>query len=116
MGFMQFWRPPSSDREVLMLFKSPRQMAAKDFFNSPGVKDSLRDISVEERRQITICNGQQALYVRARGTSSHGGDESVEMIGTNTGGNSYFAMYVRPLGASPNAAAETALRAICSKP
>jgi hypothetical protein len=115
MGFMQFWRPPSSDREVLMLFKSPRPIATKDFFNSEGVRDSLKNISEEERSQITICNNQPALYIKARGTSSRGGDESVEMIGTNAGGNSYFAMYVRPLGAAPNRFAETALRQVCTK-
>ncbi len=116
MGFMQFWRPPSNDREVLMLFKSPRPIGTQDFFHSDAVKKSLNDVSVEDQRTITICENQQATYVRARGSSSRGGDESVEMVGTNAGGNSYFALYVRPLGAAPNAAAQAALREVCTKP
>ena len=99
-----------------MLFKSPRPIGTQDFFNNKAVKDSLNDVSVEEQRTITICKSQPATYVRARGSSSRGGDESVEMIGTNAGGNSYFAMYVRPLGAAPNAAARAALREVCTKP
>ncbi len=78
-------------------------------------RSRFNDVSVEEQQTITICKNQKATYVRARGSSSRGGDESVEMIATNAGGNSYFAMYVRPLGAAPTAAAQAALREVCTK-
>ena len=115
MGLMQFWRPPSNDREVLMLIRSPRPIGTQDFFHSDAVKSSLHDVSVEQQQTITICKNQKATFVRARGSSSRGGDESVEMIATNAGSNSYFAMYIRPLGAAPTAAAQAALREVCTK-
>jgi hypothetical protein len=116
MGLMQFWRPASGDREMLMLFKSPRSIGTQDFFKSDAVRDSLNDVSVVQKQSITICKNQPATYVRARGSSSRGGDETVEVVATNAGGSSYFAMYVRPLGAVPNGAAQAALREVCTKP
>src|SRR5580700_8390627 len=67
MGFMQFWRPPSSDREVLMLFKSPKPLATNEVFSNAQMQDSLKDVQIQSRRTIQICGNQPAAYVQARG-------------------------------------------------
>jgi hypothetical protein len=115
MGFMQFWRPPVDDREVLMLFKSPKPLQPGDVFSNAQLHDTLKTMTVERRRGIEICGGQPALYVEARGSSSEG-DERVDMVITNAGGYGYFAMYARPFQAAPNPSAEAALRELCVKP
>jgi hypothetical protein len=116
MGFMQFWRPPADDREVLMLFKSPRPIQSGDVFSNAQVHGALHDVAVERRRPILICGTQPATYIEARGHSARGGDERVEMVTTNVAGTSYFGLYVRPIEALPNPMAAAALREICPKP
>jgi hypothetical protein len=116
MGFMQFWRSPSSDREVLMLFKSPKPIAARDVFSNQQMRDTLKDVTIREMHTIAICGNQPATYVQARGTSAKGGDENVDMMMTTTRGNTYFAMYIRPVDAASNQMAMTALRELCAKP
>jgi hypothetical protein len=116
MGFMQFWRPPDDDREMLMLFKSPRPVSTGDVFSNSQVHDTLHDMTIQRRQTILICGRQPATYIDARGRSSRGGDEHVEMMMTNVAGSSYFAMYVRPIDAAPNPTAQAALRELCAKP
>jgi hypothetical protein len=115
MGFMQFWRSPDSDREVLMLFRSPKQLDAHDVFTNARLKDER----IVVRRPITICGKQPAMYMKGE-ASSQGRtgrpDRDVEMIMTNTGGASYFAMYTYPLNERPDRAALAALRELCAKP
>lgn len=115
MGFMQFWRPPAGDREILMLFKSPRPIKENDVFSDPSVNGSLKDLTIERRERITICGSQPAAYFEARGKSSHGDQTRAEMMMANVNGATYFAMYARPLGLQPNPDAESALREICAK-
>lgn len=115
MGFMQFWRTPD-DREALILFKSPTQLTANDVFSNDQMKDTLKDMQIEQRHPIQICGNQPATYVRGRGTSPKRGDEDVEMVFTTINGASYFALYTRPIGATPNFAAQAALRELCPKP
>lgn len=116
MGFMQFWRSPLDDREVLMLFKSPRPLQEHDVFSNAQLHDTLRDVTIEQRRAIAICGRQPAMYVAARGSSARSERDRVEMVMTTSGGNSYFALYVRPLAAAPDPMAEAALRELCAKP
>jgi hypothetical protein len=115
MGFMQFWRPPSNDREVLMLFKSPTPLKPSDVFNNSQVNSSLRNIAIERKTAITICGKQPAALFVAHGTS-RGGNERVEMVLTNAVGSSYLAMYVRPVQGPSNPSAEAALTELCAKP
>jgi hypothetical protein len=116
MGFMQFWRPPTDDGEVLMLVKSPRPLQAKDVISGDTMKGTLKDMTVQELRAIQICGSQPATYLAATGSSSKGGKDTVEMVMTTTTGSTYFAMYVRPVGTPPNAAAAAAVRELCAKP
>ncbi|MBV8373558.1 MAG: hypothetical protein JOY69_09875 [Candidatus Eremiobacteraeota bacterium] len=111
MGFMQFWRAPNSDDQVLMLFKSPKPLQTRDVFSSAN----LRDAKVEAQKPITICGNQTAEYFKARGTSRNGRDSNVEMVMTDVSGTTYFAMYLYPAGAAPNGEADAALHELCAK-
>jgi|GEM_PF-1205468 hypothetical protein len=116
MGFMQFWRAPSDDREVLMLFKSPKALVAGDVFSSANMQGTLKNVTVQRRRATKICGDQPAVYLQARGSSAKGGDSTVDMVITTVHGTSYFAMYVRPIAAAPNPTAEASLQELCAKP
>jgi hypothetical protein len=111
MGFMQFWKAPNSNKEVLLLFKSPKPLQTKEVFNNAN----LRDAKVETQKPITICGSQAAQFFKAQGTSSRGDDSNVEMVMTDAAGTTYLAMYVYPAGAQPNGEAAAALRELCSK-
>ena len=67
MGFMQFWRPPGDDQEVLMLFKSPKPLQPRDVFSTTELQDTLKHATIERRQTIEICGAQPATYVEARG-------------------------------------------------
>jgi hypothetical protein len=115
MGFMQFWRSPANDQELLMLFRSPKPLPAGDVFSNSQMQQTLKDVVVTRRSRVEICGNQPATYIEARGTSAKGGDETVEMVTTSARGNSYFAMYVRPIMLAPNEQAVAALRQLCPK-
>ncbi len=116
MGFMQFWRPPNNDREVLVLFKSPRPLKESEIFSGPGVNDTMKNTTVERRQDIVICGHQPAVFIEARGQSSRGTDTRAEMVMSTVGTTTYFALYARPLGSPPNQPAQAALRELCPKP
>lgn len=114
MGFMQFWKSPSNDREVLMLFKSPKPLRPNDVFSDARLNDTLKGATIESRVPIEICGHQPATLFRARGSSSQGGDEQVDIVITTIRGAGYLAMYVRPLNAPANPKAAAALREVCA--
>jgi len=116
MGFMQFWRSPTDDREVLFLFKSPQQLHSDDVFSKARLDSTLQDATIERREAIEICDRQPAEYIEAVGRSKRGEDDRVEIVSTNVGGTTYFAMYVRPLTSRTNEVARAALRELCAKP
>ena len=116
LGYMQFWRPPNNDREVLMLFKSPRPMQTNEIFSKSNLQDTMKDVTVVGQQTIKICGTQPAKYVQARGSSSEGGPIDIETVATLIGGSSYFAVYVRPIAVRPNPIALASLREVCPKP
>lgn len=117
MGFMQFWnhRLDPHSEEVLMLFRSPRQIDRDQVFETGRLKDT----KIDRERQITICGNQPATIFAGTATSSAGNEpdrpHKLDMIMTNANGTTYFAMYVYPLNHPPNAQAESALRELCVK-
>jgi hypothetical protein len=115
LGYMQFWRPPANDREVLLLFKSPRPMQTNEVFSNSNVQDTMKDVTVVSQQTIEICGTQPAKYVQARG-SSRGGPIDIETVATIIQGSSYFAVYVRPIAVRPNPIALATLREVCPKP
>ena len=115
LGFMQFWRAPGNDREVLMLFRSPKELQPNEVFSDARLQTTLKDATIERRRSILICGNQPARYVEARGYSSRSGESRIEMVMSNVAGGTYFAMYVRPIASDPNPMAEAAVRELCPK-
>ncbi len=115
LGVMQFWRAPADDREVLILFKSPREVKSSDIFSSENLRDSLRDVKIVRRQSILICGAQPATYARGVGSSSRGGRTSVDLLITDSGGTTYLALYTRPVAVQANPMALAALREVCPK-
>jgi hypothetical protein len=116
LGFMQFWRSPYNDREMLMLFKSPRPMRTNEIFSDQNLQGTMQDVTIEREQTIKICGTQPAKYIQARASSSRNTPIDVETVATNINGSSYFAVYMRPLAARPHPAALAALREVCAKP
>jgi hypothetical protein len=114
-GFMQFWRPPTNDREVLMLFKSPRLLQPNEVFSDPEFQTTLKGATIERRTSIRICGTQPAEYLEARGTSSRDEEVRIEMVMTNAAGASFIATYVRPVAVPSDSMAEASLRELCPK-
>jgi hypothetical protein len=116
MGFMQFWSPRSNSDEVLMLFRSPKQIDRAEVLKS----GKLQNAQIEQQQQITICGNQAAMYFKGSAQSSTDNHPSkphhLEMTMTNANGATYFAMYVYPMDRAANAQAESALRELCAKP
>ena len=111
MGFMQLWKAPNRNDEVLMLFKSPRPIQPSEVFSNADLKDT----KVQNVQHITICNNQPAELLTAQGTRGQGKDSIVDMVMSNAGGATYMAMYVYPVGGAPNGEATAALRELCTK-
>jgi len=115
MGFAQLWTPGSNSDEVLMLFRSPRQIDREQVFQT----GKLKDTKIESQSEIKICGNQPATFFRGTAESSTGNHASkphnVEVTTSNADGTTYFAMYVYPLNRRPNAQAESALRELCVK-
>jgi len=115
MGFMQFWTPSSKSEEVLMLFRSPKQIDREQILQS----GKLKDVQFSQQHQINICGNQTAMFLKGSAESSTDNGPSkphnLEMTIANAGSATYFAMYVYPLDRSPNAQAESALRELCVK-
>jgi len=66
LGYMQFWRPPIDDREVLLLFKSPRPMQTNDILLE------LQLARHDERRDHRhAANDQDLWYAACKSTSKH---------------------------------------------
>jgi hypothetical protein len=116
LGFMQFWRAPDNDHELLMVFRSPRPMQTKDIFSNENMQGTTSDVTVVREQTIKICGTQPATFIQARGSSSRAGPMDIETVATNLGGSSYFAVYLRPASTAPNPAALAALRELCAKP
>jgi hypothetical protein len=111
MGFMQFWKAPNGNKEVLMLFKSPKPLQVRDVFNSAN----MRDARVETKKPMTICGSQSAEFIKAQGTSSSNDDSNIEMVMTNAAGTTYLSMYIYPVRAAPNSEASAAMLELCPK-
>ena len=115
MGFMQLWKAPGRSDEVLMLFRSPREIPTNDVMTTANVKDA----KIESVQHVTICGSQPATLLTARGTAqsltTKGTNSNLQMMMSDAGGATYMAMYAYPIGAAPNAEATAALRELCAK-
>lgn len=114
-GFMQFWRPPTSAREVLMLLKSPKPISPDDMYSSANMQGAFKNVTVQRKRPIEICGRQPATLVQGIAESRNDTESNVDMVLSNVEGTSYLAMYVRPVDEVPNPMAMAALRELCAK-
>ncbi len=111
MGLLQIWQG-SDNKQVLMLMKLPVAVDVSSAMNSANMKDA----KVESQQEVTICNGQKAQLVTATGQSKNENEQDrIDMLMTAAGGNTYMAMYVRPVNAATDAGAEASLRTVCLK-
>jgi hypothetical protein len=113
--FMQIWKS-GDDKNIIMLMALPVKSALHNAISDADIKDS----SINEQKDITICNGQHAYYIDATGTANAAGGTTrrgrVEMVATVAGGKTYLAMYIRPLQAPADPAADAAIKNVCPKP
>ena len=115
MGFMQFWKPPGREDEVLMLFKSPKPLKPSEVFSGNDLQGTVKNVTVKQSSTIRICDNQPAQLMQAEGTSSRGEDDLVDMVMTDAAATTYFALYVRPAAGQSNPAALAALHELCVK-
>jgi hypothetical protein len=86
-------------------------------------ESTVKDAAARVKRKIRICGNQPAVFAQMTGAtggtvnlgigSAPGSKEArsdVHFLGTNVGGKTYLAMYVRPIGAAVDPAAESAIR------
>lgn len=115
MGFAQLWTPGSNSDEVLMLFRSPREIDRSKVFET----GKLKNAKIDRQREVKICGNQPATFFvgSAEASTDNHPDKPhhLEVMTTNANGTTYFAMYVYPLNRPPNAQAESALRELCVK-
>jgi hypothetical protein len=114
--FMQIWKT-NDDKSIIMLMALPVKSDLHQAMSQTDIKDS----NINEQKDITICNGQPAVYMDATGTATTAGSAGttrrghVEMVATAAGGKTYVAMYVRELKAPVDPAADAAIKNICPK-
>lgn len=115
LGYVQFWRPPSGVREVLMLFKSPKTLTADDLYSDANMQGAFKSVTVLRKQNVQLCGNQPAVAVRGVAISRNDTESKVEMVLATVRGTSYMAMYVRPIEAPANRQAEAALHELCAK-
>jgi hypothetical protein len=111
--FFQMWK---NDKSVIGLMALP----VKADLHTAVSQTSLKDATVTSQKDITICNGQPAVLMDAQGNVNVGDEKNpehgrAEVIATEVAGKTYIAMYIRPMTASADPAADAAIRNVCPK-
>jgi hypothetical protein len=125
MGRFQLWTGgPASAKQVLMLMKLPQDSKIDRSFNASDIKEmtgpaSVKDATMVEQRNMTICGSQPATYMKMRGVSSNNGnrktDEMIETVISKVSDGTYMAMHMYPVGTDPDKQAEAAIYELCPK-
>jgi len=114
--FMQIWNTPDK-QNVMMLIALPAKI---DLDKSTSQSD-LQDADVKVKKHVKICGNQEAVYADIVGEAKNTGTGQaprkmhIEFVATNVSDKTYMAMYMRPLNAPVNPAADAAIRDICPK-
>jgi hypothetical protein len=113
--FLQVWRT-SDTQNLITLFALPTKIDLDRAMSQSDIKDA----EVKSKGAITICGSQPAVFADIVGESKSTGGETphrmrIEFIATNANDKTYMAMYLRPVDAAANPAAEAAIRKICPK-
>jgi hypothetical protein len=118
----QTWETDDRQSELVLL-----QLPVKADLDKILAGQGLNDASVRQRKMITICGNQPALYAHTVGTVGNVNVETtgngntrlsrgiVDMIGTNANGRTYVAIYARSIKTPLDAAAEDAIHKVCPK-
>lgn len=114
--FMQMWMT-ADKQNIMMLLALPAKV---DLDKSMSQSD-IQDADVKAKRNIKICGDQQAVFADIVGESKSvsGGATPrkmrIEFIATNVNDKTYMAMYMRPVNAPVDPAADRAVHDLCPK-
>ncbi len=114
--FVQVWKTADT-ASILTLVALPTKIDLDKSVNQSDIQDA----DVKVKKDITICGNQQAVYADIIGTMRRAGSESkpekgrIEFLATNVQDKTYMAVYVRPLTAPADPAADEAIHNICPK-
>lgn len=124
MGRFQLWTGGTDSKEVLMLMKLPQDAKIDKSFNASDFKDAagtvpVKNATMEEQRDMTICGNQPAMFMKMRGVSTNNGDkktdEMIEAVVSKVSDGTFMAMHMYPVGSVPDAQAEAAIYELCPK-
>jgi hypothetical protein len=113
-GHMAMWFKKASDNkqdQMLMLIRG-QDTSSMNLKNVPQA--GIGAVRSQKQSTITICGNQRAQYLSAVGSGHNGEDQSMEMVSTPIGNQSYLAMYIRPQADKPDPDAEAAIRSLCA--
>jgi hypothetical protein len=114
--FMEMWMGPKE--HAVMLIALPKKID----LSQAVTNSSVQDARVEKSQPVKICGAQPALYISMVGTGQSLGTPApaaekrqIDMIATVVNDKTYMALYMRPVGAAADPAAESAIHQICPK-
>ncbi len=114
--FIQVW-DTANKQNIMMLMALP----AKIDLNDAMSQSDIQDAQVKLKQNVKICGSQQAIFADIVGTSKTAATGqaprkmNIEFLATNVHEKTYMAIYMRPLSAPVDAAADRAIRNICPK-
>lgn len=105
-----------------MLMKLPQDAKIDSAFDTNDFRQMsgstrVKDAKIVERRTLTICGSQPALFMKMTGVSS-GSEKTEELIETvlsKVSDGTYMAMHMYPVGSVPDPQAEAAIYELCPK-
>jgi hypothetical protein len=112
--FMQMWSGPKET--ALMLLSLPKKIDLDQAVSNTNVQDA----QVEKQSKINICDNQPALFISMIGSSheassGNASKRQIDLIATVVNDKTYMGMYMRPVGAPADPAAESAIKNICPR-
>jgi len=114
--FVQVWNT-ADKKNVITLIALPTKIDLDKAMSQSDIKDA----QVNEEKHIAICGNQKAIYADIIGESTTGQTGTaprkmhIEFLATNIGEKTYMSIYLRPVGAPLDGAADRAIHNICPK-
>jgi hypothetical protein len=113
-GHMQMWFKKASDNKQDQMLMLVRGQNASSIDLKTVPQAGVGAIKSQKITTITICGNTRAQYLSAIGTGHNGQNQTMEMVSTPVGNQSYLAMYIRPQTDKPDPDAEAAMRSLCA--
>ena len=114
--FVEVWNT-ADKQSILTLMALPAKIDLQNAMSQSNIQDA----QVKLKQNVKICGNQQAIFadiVGASKTATTGQAPhkmNIEFLATNIHEKTYMAVYMRPLNAPVDAAADRAIRNICPK-